>query len=89
MNKVELFLTILGVISGICVVYLILSMLTIMAFNVIFVEQMMIFPIPMKLSSILSIAWFLFLIGQITGKNNNFFVNQIERQNLTTRKTKQ
>ena len=83
MNKIELFLTILGVISGICVVYLILSMLTIMAFNVIFVEQMMIFPIPMKLSSILSIAWFLFLIGQITGKNNNFFVNQIERQNFT------
>lgn len=83
MKKIEILLTALGVITAIFVVYLLLSVLTILSFNVIFVEQMMIFPIPMKLSSILSIAWFLFLIGQITGKNNNFFVNQIERQNFT------
>ncbi len=86
MKKTELFLVAFGIISAITVVYLLLSILTIMAFNVIFVEQMMIFPIKLNASSIFSIAWFLFLIGQVTGKNNNFFVNQIERQNLTKRK---
>jgi len=86
MKKTELFLVAFGVLTAIAVVYLLLSVLTIMAFNVIFVEQMMIFPIKLNVSSILSIAWFLFLIGQVTGKNNNFFVNQIERQNLTKRK---
>tara|TARA_E500000178_G_C16958363_1_gene724793 strand:- start:246 stop:527 length:282 start_codon:yes stop_codon:yes gene_type:complete len=83
MKKIDVLLVALGIMSAISVVYLLLSVLTILAFNVIFVEQMMIFPIRLNASSILSIAWFLFLIGQVTGKNNNFFVNQIERQNFT------
>ena len=83
MKKTEILLTALGVLTAICVVYLLLSVLTILSFNVIFVEQMMIFPIRLNVSSICSVAWFLFLIGQVTGKNNNFFVNQIDGQNFT------